>query len=90
MSSIKEQWESYLRDVIPATASPVQREECMRAFYAGAASVFGGLIGGLSCEADTTAEDLAVIDGFHQELEAWNHRMKRLAREARQRKRKQN
>jgi hypothetical protein len=35
-----EEWRSYDRDVVPSTAGDVQREECRRAFYAGAWAAF--------------------------------------------------
>ncbi len=34
-------WRSYEKDVVPIDASAVQREECRRAFYAGATAMFG-------------------------------------------------
>ena len=36
---IKEEWNSYSRQVMPKDAPSVQRSECMMAFYAGVASV---------------------------------------------------
>jgi len=35
-----EEWQSYERDVVPSTAPDIQREECRRAFYAGAWACF--------------------------------------------------
>ena len=37
MTTFFEEWKSYERDVVRAAAPPVQREECRRAFLAGAA-----------------------------------------------------
>ena len=34
--AIFDEWRSYDRDVVPSAASAIQREECRRAFYAGA------------------------------------------------------
>lgn len=34
--TIKDDWESYQRDVLPINAPQVQVQECRRAFYAGA------------------------------------------------------
>ena len=34
------EWQSYEREVIPKGAPAVQREECRRAFYAGAMACF--------------------------------------------------
>lgn len=38
--SIREVWQSYLREVLPADASPIQIQECRRAFYAGARAMW--------------------------------------------------
>ena len=35
------QWQSYEAEIVPNGAPIVQREECRRAFYAGAVSMFG-------------------------------------------------
>lgn len=35
-STLLEAWQSFERHVVPAGASAIQREECRRAFYAGA------------------------------------------------------
>jgi hypothetical protein len=37
---IGEQWASYQTEIVPADAPKVQREECKRAFYAGAQAMF--------------------------------------------------
>jgi hypothetical protein len=37
---IGEAWASYQAQVVPADAPPVQREECKRAFYAGAQAMY--------------------------------------------------
>jgi hypothetical protein len=34
--SVRKEWESYRRSVLPATAPEIQITECRRAFYAGA------------------------------------------------------
>ena len=73
--SIKQRWELYSREAIPPDAPAVLREECMRAFYAGAFALFTGVMSGLSAGKDTTAEDLMIINGFYQELEEWVERM---------------
>jgi hypothetical protein len=39
-ATIFEEWQSYDRDVVPVTAPDIQREECRRAFYAGAWACF--------------------------------------------------
>jgi len=40
MTTIFTEWQSYLRDVVPRNASHIQKEECRRAFYAGALASF--------------------------------------------------
>lgn len=42
---IKEQWESYEREVVPANASAEQRLETRRAFYAGAQAMLTTSLG---------------------------------------------
>jgi len=37
---IGEEWASYQAEVVPADAPEVQREECKRAFYAGAQAMY--------------------------------------------------
>jgi len=44
MKTVFEEWKSYERDVVPPDAPAVQREECRRAFYAGAFAMFGLVI----------------------------------------------
>jgi hypothetical protein len=39
-----DEWKSYERDVVPAEANDVQREECRRAFYAGAWACFTAVL----------------------------------------------
>jgi len=75
---IEEAWESYERQVIPQTAPQVQRIESRRAFYAGAIGTFYGLLGNVgSGDGPPTAEELAIVDGIHNELTEWGERMKR-------------
>ena len=69
MNTIQAQWLSYLRDVVPRDAGPVQVEECRRAFYAGAA----GLLSITSTVIPYMDEDagVAVLEGLHQELQGF-------------------
>jgi hypothetical protein len=41
---IGESWASYQAEVVPADAPAVQREECKRAFYAGAQAMFTAVL----------------------------------------------
>lgn len=63
-------WESYLREVISPAAGPNQISETRRAFYAGAAAVFG-LIVALSDDAVPMESGFAVMDQIDAELEAF-------------------
>lgn len=48
MNTIKKQWESYRKNVIPHNAPKVQVKECQLAFHAGATSMFNVAIAGLN------------------------------------------
>lgn len=51
------EWRSFERDVVPANAPPVQREECRRAFYAGAAAMRKAVFDAVDDRDDTRCED---------------------------------
>jgi hypothetical protein len=55
MRTVFDLWTSYRAGVLPADAGPIQVEECRRAFYAGAAAVFG-LTMGEACEPEDEQE----------------------------------
>jgi hypothetical protein len=54
--TVKEWWESYLHDVVPANAHPSQVEETQRAFYAGAHAIMQGVVIGVGELAEDDAE----------------------------------
>jgi hypothetical protein len=60
--SIGEAWASYLAAVIPAGAGETQREESKRAFYAGAAAMFGDMLDAAELEEDAAAARLEALD----------------------------
>ena len=62
MTTLKESFKSYDRNVIPKDAKEVQRNETEKAFYAGAISVFSLMI------SDKDEND---IDAINNELEAY-------------------
>jgi hypothetical protein len=64
-------WVSYLRLVIPASASATQIEETRRGFYAGAQHLFGSIMSILEPGAEPTENDLKRFDYIHAELEAF-------------------
>lgn len=65
MRTIAAQWASYEAAVVPKDAGPTQREECRRAFFAGAAAAFS-----VFQSVDDLSDDagVAVLEGLHQEL----------------------
>jgi hypothetical protein len=62
-------WQEYHDKVIPGTADEVQISETRKAFYAGAMSVFMGVIGGLSAGDEAQPEDLALLDDIQREID---------------------
>ena len=46
MKTIFSEWQSFERDVVPAAAPAIQREEMRRAFYAGAQAMYALVMGG--------------------------------------------
>ena len=49
-------WQSYERDVVPASAPSIQREECRRAFYAGAWEAFQRVMDAVSPDNERECE----------------------------------
>lgn len=69
MKTIKDQWDSYLEEVIPQGTSPIQVWEIRRAFYAGVASLLEILM-----EDDVTPEHL---EKLYQELMTFTNQVMR-------------
>jgi hypothetical protein len=44
LSVIRQIWEQYEKEALPADAGPIQRKESKRVFYAGAATMFNLLM----------------------------------------------
>jgi hypothetical protein len=61
-------WREYAEKIIPANAPPVQKQECRRAFYAGAAAFLDAMMSGLSADSEPTAEDEAHMERLSSEL----------------------
>lgn len=77
---IKEAWERFAAECVPADAEDVQRVETRRAFYAGALSLFAGICGAVEPgEGEPTAADMAVLDGVREEFQAYEAELARLA-----------
>jgi hypothetical protein len=62
-------WASLEACIFDAHTPPIQRREMRQAFYAGASSLFGLLMGALDPEDETTPADLERMDGWKTELE---------------------
>jgi len=60
--SVGEGWASYLSAVVPVAAGEAQREETKRAFYAGAAAMFGAMLDAAALEEDAAAARLESLD----------------------------
>ena len=68
---LSDEWESYARDILPTAAPDVQKIETRRAFYAGAAAMFGLLTGGLDADSEPTELDVAFVESLSQEIAAF-------------------
>lgn len=64
-------WKSYKTMVIPADAPDVQIKETRQAFYAGAAILFEGLMGGLDGGDEPTEADMQRMAAIQAELDAF-------------------
>lgn len=70
---LADEWNSYRENVMPADAGPEQAQEARRAFYAGATSMFFLMVRvGEGADPNVVTEnELAVVDGWHDELVAF-------------------
>ena len=70
MRSVQKQWDSYRAAVVPTQASPVQVQECRRAFYAGAQVMLAYMteLGGTHISEEAGIE---IIQGFHDEMQGF-------------------
>jgi hypothetical protein len=66
--TLKEAWASYEAEVLPADAPKIQREECRLAFHAGAAALFGGVMGALDPGQEATDADIDFMTRLQAEL----------------------
>ena len=73
---ILEAWTSYRRNVIPLAAPPVQIEECRRAFYSGALSLFASIVNNLDAGSEATDKDIGRMQSIHDEIEAYGAEMR--------------
>ena len=66
---IEPAWESYRDMVVPKDASETQVYECRQAFFAGAASLFYGILLALDEDSDPTEADIQRMDDVKTELD---------------------
>jgi hypothetical protein len=68
---LKEAWESFVKNVMPAAAPAIQHQEMRRAFYAGAYSM---LVLVTEAAPDSISEDegVALLEGLAQECAAFH------------------
>ncbi len=78
---IEEAWVSYREECIPPTASHTQVVESRRAFYAGACTLFVGILEGLSPNKDVTDADVAALEDIKAELDEHTEMLKRVVQE---------
>jgi hypothetical protein len=76
MTTIRELWDSYARDVVPKDAPTVQRWETRRAFYAGAQATFMSIISMLDPGTEPTEADLRKMDALDQELRTFKEEVR--------------
>jgi len=68
MRSVFDEWKSYEREVVPKNATAIQREECRRAFYAGAWASFELV---MAATYPTNEDDCdANLQALHDEMRA--------------------
>lgn len=75
-------WESYRALCIPPNASATQVSESRKAFYGGAAILFGTLIGSVDGGDEPTQGDMDMMDGIAAELREFRDEMAAEAKRA--------
>lgn len=66
---IEAAWEAYLANVVPRSASAEQVNDMRNSFYAGAVTLYNGIMGNLTPGPRTEDGDLAMLEGIQHELE---------------------
>lgn len=78
MSNVFRKWQSYERDVVPGGAPLIQREECRRAFYAGAWACFQLVMAGVEPASEEACETNLIA--LEEELRAIVSDLREVAR----------
>lgn len=71
MKLIADAWRDFEIQVIPLDAPEVQRVESRRAFYAGAVTLFSGIMSILEPGEEPTEQDLETMDAIKAEIDAY-------------------
>ncbi|HET6584816.1 MAG TPA: hypothetical protein VFG69_15265 [Nannocystaceae bacterium] len=66
---IADAWADYRQKVVPAVAGPTQVDSTRMAFYAGALTLFNGLITSLGTGDEIQEQDLDMMDAVKLELD---------------------
>lgn len=75
--TLADEWAEFSRAVMPKDAPEMQRVEMRRAWYAGAAAMFGLMTGGLDADHEPTDLDVAYVESLAQEIEAFSREIAR-------------
>lgn len=73
--ALADEWSDFERQCIPEGAPTMQVVEMKRAWYAGAATLFSLVSGGLDADHEPTDLDVAYLDSLHQELKVFANRL---------------
>jgi hypothetical protein len=68
---VQKLWQSYRDEVMEPGCPPIQYQECRRAFFAGAAGLFGMLTGSVSAGNDVEIGDVTLMEDITAELDAF-------------------
>jgi hypothetical protein len=75
--ALRDEWAEFAKKILPAGAPEVQRTEMRRAWYTGAAAMFGLMTGGLDADHEPTDLDVAYVESLNQELVAFGRDLNR-------------
>jgi hypothetical protein len=75
--SLADEWAEFSRLIVPRNAPEVQRVEMRRAWYAGAAAMFGLMTGGLDADHEPTDLDVAYVESLSEEIETFSRDLAR-------------
>lgn len=76
---IDEEWDNFVKQVLPKNVSKVQREEMRRAFYGGAVSLFSLIVNSFDGGEEATEADLQLMDDVKENFDDYARDMARKA-----------